>query len=297
MSIDAVAVTCAAPNLNQGLRRISTGVSYTAEQFHAPVAAGLVLMGVAQRRPDQLWSSESIQSYARCAPAWMALGGLHTLPTAITLATVKPPGGSACVRIVRLVITPHVLPPPPRSAHHRSAWLERVAVATVPLASTTSAATMLSVPSPAEGPKGPCPPPVLQPVMPTVMAHPDATWRPRSLVRSCSSENTWPVPTTMVSLSSPHANAFSSAVRMNSDASHECRCRKSCPVPATLTHRRCLAANRTAACTCAVVSGNTVNAGVGPVGWPGGVPGGLLRTDALQYSGLCAGSHGTYMCW
>lgn len=46
-----------------------------------------------------------------------------------------------------------------------------------PLAFTISISKILSTPNPYEDANGPCPPPIDQPIIPTVKAHPDDTNR------------------------------------------------------------------------------------------------------------------------
>ena len=72
------------------------------------------------------------------------------------------------------VITPQVEPPPPRIPQNRSELFTELAVIRVPFAITMSTSRILSTPRPLDGAKGPWPPPVDHPMMPTVFDHPEA---------------------------------------------------------------------------------------------------------------------------
>mmetsp|Transcript_22947 Transcript_22947/g.80083 ORF Transcript_22947/g.80083 Transcript_22947/m.80083 type:complete len:214 (-) Transcript_22947:415-1056(-) len=188
---------------------------------------------------------------------------------------VKPAAGVGYVLTVMEVMTPKVLPPPPRSAHSRSELLLALAVTSEPSATTTSTLTIWSTPSPRCGPSQLCPPPVLHPTTPTVAAWPQATTRPCLSPSDSASPHVSPGASVAVPASSSQSLPFISVVRMSSPSSHECRLRKSWPVAATHTPRLWRAAKATAACTCVAESGHATNAGAHPAR-------GRLRSATMQ---------------
>lgn len=118
------------------------------------------------------------------------------------------------------------------------------------------ASTILSTPNPISYAYGPCPPPILQPTIPTVEAHPLDTCLPYADVALWISENTSPGPNFTVSLALLNSIFLKNIMRIRSPLSHdECLIKKSCPVPATLTQISCLSANLTKVITWASVRG------------------------------------------
>src|SRR5207245_9765679 len=94
---------------------------------------------------------------------------------AVEKAVMAPRG---CDANVNDVTTPMLPPPPPRSAQKRSASFDASHVTTRPSASTTVAARSESQVSPNRRPTMPCPPPNVNPLIPTAAQVPTAITAP-----------------------------------------------------------------------------------------------------------------------
>lgn len=183
--------------------------------------------------------------------------------------TVNPPLGILWALTVIAVMIPQVEPPPPLNAQYRSELLTLLAVRILALAVTISTSRMLSTPRPYAGAMGPCPPPIDQPMMPTVEAQPDEITLFCLAAELWASLNTIPGP----SLTFPSAwpNFFLSyksqvvffikEVLIKIPFSQLWRLMKSCPVPATIMQILWSLANITADWTCYAFNGKTTKAG------------------------------------
>ena len=95
-------------------------------------------------------------------------------------------------------VTTPKLPPPPRTAQKSSAFSSALAVTRSPSASTTSAASRLSIVRPYPRVRWPIPPPSVSPPTPVVEMIPHGTARPCSCVAASTSPQVAPPPTRTV---------------------------------------------------------------------------------------------------